>query len=234
MEAKKQNKITLTIILGMACLVLVTVMFMQFKIVNQTDINELEVMREDELRTELASWKAKYTEAEAQYQEKQQKLEEYNQNEESQEQTEQLVQNELKQVDLILGKTDVEGEGIVIKLQEISTAEAGITADNLNMIVNTLKEAGAEAISINEERIINMTDIVSVNEGTITRVNQQRILKPYTIKAIGNQNYLEGAILANGGEVDNLEKLGHQISVEKYNKVEIPKYNKEISSKYIK
>ena len=51
------------------------------------------------------------------------------------------------------------------------------------MIVNELKEAGAEAISINDERIINMTDIVSVNENTVTRVNQQRVVSPYVIKS---------------------------------------------------
>ena len=73
MKPIKKGKITVTITIGIACLALATVMIMQFKMVNQTDINELEVMREDELRTELANWKAKYEEAENQYQEKSQK-----------------------------------------------------------------------------------------------------------------------------------------------------------------
>ena len=77
MKQIKKGKITVTITVGIACLALATVMFMQFKMVNQTDINELEVMREDELRTELANWKAKYEEAENQYQEKTKKLEDW-------------------------------------------------------------------------------------------------------------------------------------------------------------
>ena len=231
MKQIKKGKITVTITVGIACLALATVMFMQFKMVNQTDINELEVMREDELRTELANWKAKYEEAENQYQEK---LEDYNKTEASEEETEGLVKNELEQVNLILGKTDVEGQGITITLQENKDAEAGITSDNLNMIVNELKEAGAEAISINDERIINMTDIVSVNENTVTRVNQQRVVSPYVIKAIGNQTYLEGAISGNGGEGDKLEKLGHTVSITKSNKIQIKKYNKELTTNYIK
>lgn len=233
MSIKKKGKTTLTITIGFACFVLVAVMSMQFKIVNQTDINELEVMREDELRTELANWKDKYTEAESQYQEKLQKLEEYNQKEESEEETEELVKKELEQVNLILGKTDVEGPGITIKIEENSDAEAAVTSDNLNMIVNSLKEAGAEAISINEERIVNMTDIVTVNT-TVIRVNQQRIIAPYVIKAIGNQTYLEGALLGNGGEADKLIKIGHNVTIDKSNKVEIPKYSKELKTKYIK
>ena len=177
-------------------------------------------------------WKEKYTEAESQYQEKMQKLEEYNQKEASEEETEELVKKELEQVNLILGTTDVEGPGIIITLKENPDAEAAVTSDNLNMIVNSLKEAEAEAISINEERIVNMSDIVTVNTSVI-RVNQQRIIAPYIIKAIGNQTYLEGALLGNGGEADKLIKLGHDVTIDKSNKVEIPKYNKELKTKYI-
>lgn len=233
MKIMKKGKITLTIVIGIACVALATVMFMQFKIVNQTDISELEIMREEELRTELANWKNKYEEAESQYQTQLQKLEEYKQKEASETETAELVKKELEQVNLILGKTDVEGQGIEITLRENENAESGhITADNLNMIVNSLKEAGAEAISINEQRIVNMSDIVLVGENII-RVNQQRVVPPYVIKAIGNQTYLESALSVNGGEVDNLGKLGHDVAIEKNDKIQIPKYNKELTTKYI-
>ena len=42
---------------------------MQFKIVNETDITSIENMREAELRSELANWKSKYEETNAQYEE---------------------------------------------------------------------------------------------------------------------------------------------------------------------
>lgn len=232
MEPIKKGKITVTITIGIACLALATVMFMQFKMVNQTDINELEVMREDELRTELANWKAKYEDAESQYQEKTKKLEEYNKTEATEEETEGLVKNELEQVNLVLGRTDVEGQGITITLQENKDAEAGITSDNLNMIVNELKEAGAEAISINDERIINMSDMVDINESFI-KINGQRIVAPYIIKAIGNQSYLESSLISNGGPVDEMKKIGQDVSITKSNKVIVPKYNKEIKIKYM-
>ncbi len=233
MKHIKKGKITLTIVIGIACIALTTIMFMQFKMVNQTDIDGLEVMREEELRAELAEWKNKYEEAENQYNSQLAKLEEYNQKEESETETAELVQKELDEVNLLLGKTDVEGQGIIITLKENSDAESGIiTSDNLNMIVNNLKEAGAEAISINEQRIVNMSDIVTVND-VIIRVNQQRILTPYIIKAIGNQSYLESAMSGNGSEVDKLQKLGHDIKIEKDNKVQIPKYDKDLKSDYI-
>ena len=229
----KKGKITMTITILIACFALAFVMTMQFKIVNQTDITQIENMRETELRTELANWKAKYEETEAKYEETEAKIEEYKQTKQSNEETEKLVNDELTQVNMTLGKTDVEGEGIEVILRETDNEEISkINSDDLLVIVNALKQAGAEAISINDERIINMSDIVTINN-TFIKVNGQRILAPYVIKAIGNQTYLESALLGNGGYVDELKKIGHDVSIEKVNKVKITKYNDEIKIKYI-
>ena len=233
----KKGKITMTITIGIACFVLVLVMFMQFKIVNETDITSIENMRETELRTELANWKSRYDETNEQYEETQKMIEEYNQTKESNEETEKLVNEELATVNMNLGKTDVEGEGIEIVLRETDNEEISqINADDLLVIVNALKLAGAEAISINDERIINMTDIVNINANSddlFVRINGQRILAPYVIKAIGNQSYLESALIGNGGYVDQLRTIGHDVSIDKKDKITILKYNDEITTKYI-
>lgn len=232
----KRGKVTMAVAISIACFALVLVMFMQFKIVNQTDITAIENMRETELRTELANWKAKYEETETKYQETTAKIEEYKQTKQSNEETEKIVDTELEQVNLTLGKTDVEGEGIEVFLRESKNEELGeIIADNLLLIVNSLKQAGAEAISINDERIINMSDIVTI-EGSSNRfikVNGQRILAPYVIKAIGNQTYLESALLGNGGQVDEMKKLGYDVSINKVNRLKIMKYKDEIKTKYM-
>ena len=227
----------MTITIGIACFALVLVMFMQFKIVNETDITSIENMRETELRTELANWKTRYDETNAQYEETQKMIEEYNKTKESNDETEKLVNEELATVNMNLGKTDVEGQGIEIILRETTNEEiTQINADDLLVIVNALKLAGAEAISINDERIINMTDIVNINANTddlFVRINGQRILAPYVIKAIGNQAYLESALIGNGGYVDELRTIGHDVTIERNNKVTILKYNDEINTKYI-
>lgn len=229
----KKGKITMIITVGIACFCLVLVMFMQFKIVNETDITSIENMREAELKTELANWKSKYDEANKSYEETIAKIEEYKTTKESNEETEKLVDSELEQINLSLGKTDVEGEGIQITLRDSENEEIEkITADDLLLIVNALKTAGAEAISINEERIINMSDIVDINS-TFIKVNGQRILSPYVIKAIGDPSYLESGLLGSGGEVDRMKKMGQDVTIEKPSKVRIPKYKDEIKTKYI-
>ncbi len=233
MKNIKKGKITIVITAGLACFCLALVMSMQFKIVNETDITSIENMRETELRTELANWKSKYEETNQKYEETQSKIKEYKETKQSNEETEKLVDSELEQVNQTLGKTDVEGEGIEITLRDSENEEVPkIIADDLIAIVNSLKLSGAEAISINDERIINMSDLVDISNSFI-KVNGQRILAPYVIKAIGNQVYLESGLLGNGGHVDSMKKLGQDISIEKQNKVNILKYNDEIKAKYL-
>ena len=227
----KKGKITMIITVGIACFALVTVMTMQFKVVNETDITAIENMQESELKTELANWKTKYEEINTQYEETAQRIEEYKNDEKTNDEASKLVQEELEQTNTILGLTDVHGEGIVVTLKS-GEGIGAISADDLLIIVNALKFAGAEAISINDERIINTTDIADI-QSTFIKVNGQRILEPYVIKVIGNQSHMESAITGNGGKVDELQTLGHTTTIEKDNDITIGKYNGEIETKYI-
>ena len=229
----KKGKITMTITIAIACFVLVTVMMMQFKIVNETDITAIENMQEAELKTELANWKTKYDEINAQYVETTQKIEEYKDNQKTNEETSKLMQNELEQINTTMGLTEVEGQGIVITLESKETI-AQISASDLLIIVNSLKFAGAEAISINDERVVNTTDIVDISNGAFIKVNGQRILEPYIIRVIGNQSHMESAVTGKGGRVEELQTLGHIATIEKDNNIKIKKYNGTIDTKYMK
>lgn len=230
----KKGKITMIITAGFACFVLVLVMTMQFKIVNEADVTSIENMRKSELSTEFANWKTRYDEVNGQYEETLNMIEEYKNNSESNEQTSNLMDSELEQINMSLGKTDVEGEGIIININETNSEEVEkITSDDLLLIVNALKLAGAEAISINDERIINMSDIVYIDAAGVIRVNGERILAPYSIKAIGDSSYLESSLTGNGGVVDDMKKKGQDVSIQKENNVRISKYNGDIDTKYM-
>ena len=97
----KKGKMTMTITIGIACFALVTVMMMQFKVVNETDITEIENMQEAELKTELANWKTRYEEIDAQYEETTQRIEEYKSDEVSNNEASQLVREELEQTNTL-------------------------------------------------------------------------------------------------------------------------------------
>ena len=124
-------------------------------------------------------------------------------------------------------------EVIVITINDLNSEDLQpISSYYLLIIVDYLRLAGAEAISINGERIINMSDIAYIGNSIIF-VNQQRILAPYIIQAIGDPTKLESTLLGNGGYVEELKNIGFDINIERENKINIKKYSKDIGYKYI-
>lgn len=225
----KAKKIII-ITIGVMSFLLVCVMFMQFKVVNETDIAEIESMREDELQKALSEWKEKYEETAQKLEDTKTKINEYKEKSENDEETSKLVEKELAEANLILGKTDVTGSGIQVTLTD--NEESEYTARDLISIINELRLSGAEAIAINGERIINLTDIVDISGGHIL-VNSNKISSPYTITAIGDENYLKSALSIKNGYVDLRQKEGYTISIESKVNIKINKYSKEINLKYI-
>ena len=224
-----KGKITLAISIGCVAFILTMIIFTQFKTVEETDITAIETMRETELREEIASWKTKYDEVDAKLKETENIISEYNQELNNSENSSKILEEEVKEAEKKLGYTDVKGEGIIVT---ISDGEKNIEYYDILDLINELNAAGAEAISVNDERIVSTTDIKQV-ELRIILVNTRKISGPYTIKAIGNQIYLESELIGNGGYVDTLRKSGHSIEIQKKDNVEILKYNGEIKTKYI-
>ena len=226
----KKEKIIMSITIGLSAFVLVAVAFMQFKVVRQTDITSIETLTESELRSELIAWREKYDELETKHLDVVTKIQEYQEEYKSDEETESLLENELKSLKMMLGETDVQGSGIIITISEENIEDENITYEDLLYIVNALKGAGAEAISINGQRIINRTEFIYTN---VLKVNGKRVWGPFVIKAIGNQTYLESALLGVGGYIDELKKWGFDIEIERNDKVVINAYPYEQTLKYI-
>ena len=170
----KRERMTIIITIGIACFVLVMIMFMQFKIVYETDITSIERMREEDLQIELANWKAKYEESEKQYNEIVETMKKYKEESSSDTQTKKKLEKELKKLELMLGTTNVSGTGITITLEEENNSTKRIDADELMIIVNYLRDAGAEAIEINGERIVDSTFFAYIGNSYI-KVNGKRI-----------------------------------------------------------
>ena len=206
-----KEKLVMSITIGIACFALMLVMFMQFKVVKQTDITAIETMRESELRLELSSWNDKYNELNEKYEEVSSKIQEYKNEKESDAQTAQLLEQELEQLNESLGKTDVEGEGIVIQIIDKGGTQLSddvqvesISSTDLLTIINELFSAGAEAISLNGHRITAMSAIYEIGTEFL-KVNGDKISSPYVINAIGNSDYLKSAVSGKGGGVDDLK-----------------------------
>lgn len=229
----RKDKLIITITTFIACLVLVMTMFMQFKVVNQTDITSIETMTESELRAEKLDINEKYDKLTLQYSETLIKLQEYKEEYKTDGETRKLLEKELYQLKTLLGITSIQGQGVIIEISEDGLKDDRINYEDLLLIINSLKVAGADAISINGERIIATTDIRNITP-TYIKVNDGRVVSPYTIKAIGNQAYLESALLMSGGYIDILQDAGFTINIQRDNNIEIGAYAESINTKYIK
>lgn len=230
----KKGKKVMTVTIGLICFVLTYVMFMQFRTIEETNITEIESMTTAELREKSVAWKERYEETYSKLQENKEILEEYKKRRESNIEASELLEKELLQAKMIAGETDVKGNGIVVTITDNADTEK-IVARDLVLLVNELRLAGAEAISINDQRIINMSDIVDINidDGAhyIFVNKEKRLVSPYVIKAIGDQKYLESALTTK--TVGFIDQYSENATLEKQNNIRIPKYSGEIKIKYV-
>ena len=223
------KNITMIISIGCVSLILTMLMFTQFKTVDETDIVAIETMRETELRTELANWKTKYEEIDLELQEREKRIADYKEELSNDADSSILLSNEVKEAETYLGYTDVQGEGIVITLSDKDIYE--IEYWELLELVNELNAAGAEAISINGERIVSTSDITLVNNSIIL-VNLAKISGPYEVKAIGDRKYLESSLTIKNGYIDRVRANGKGIEYTLEDKIVITGYDGELNLKY--
>lgn len=104
--------------------------------------------------------------------------------------------------------------------------------DDLLRVINELRAAGAEAIAINGERIVAMSEIRCA--GPTLSVNNNRSAPPYEIKAIGNPNNLESALKLRGGVLENFKFWGIQADLSQSDDIVIPAFKGRKSFEYAK
>lgn len=217
-----KGKTTMTIIIGLICLILTAVMFMQFKTISKIDVTALENMQESELRSEITSWKTKYEEVLKKKEDTNLKIEEYRENITNNQKTSELLANDLNQLTGLVGLRDVSGSGVVVTLEDNEYKKVNPT--DLLELINELKLAGAEAISINDERIVYNSYIVSPNS-TFVQVNGVRLVSPYVVKAIGDSTYLESGLSKKQyGYIDAKKTEGITVKLERQDNITINKY----------
>lgn len=229
----RKGKFTITITIGIMCFILTALIFLQVKTISQTDISELEIMRESELKTEITSLKAKYEETLIKIKETNEKILEYEDSAIEGAQASILLAKELQETEDLLGRNTVTGEGI--KITMLNNGTETINADDLLELVNLLKNAGAEAISVNEQRIVYDSYIADINGTNFITVKGVRIMAPYTIKAIGNTSYLESAVSQKKyGYIDTKISEGKEVTLERVEQLTITAHDRELDFEYVK
>ena len=226
-----KGKVTMTICVACTALILTMIMFTQFKTVDETDITAIETMRETELRSELASWKEKYEEIETKLAEVDGKITEYRKELDENANSSTVLQEEVKEAETYLGYTSLQGQGIIVTLKD--REQKVVNYSHILQLVNELNAAGAEAISVNDERIVSMSEIVTVKDKIVT-INERKVAGPFIVKAIGDKKYFESALSIKGGYMDLMKAAEIDVTYTVEDNIVVPAYDGEQAFEYAK
>lgn len=139
-------------------------------------------------------------------------------------------ESEMALIRMGAGAVDVSGQGVIITIDDSKRpTKPGenpnlylIHDDDILKVINELWAAGAEAVSINDQRLIASSEIRCA--GPTLSVNNTRYSPPYTIRAIGDAATLESALKMRGGVVETLQFWGIQVSIKRQDNVVVPAY----------
>lgn len=237
-----RKKIAMT--LGTVCLILTIGIAVQIKTINGTSSTVAQEFSDDSLRDEVLKWQERYNRETEKLDEAEKRLATIRTESAKNDTTTSTMEEQIRINNILLGLTDVEGKGVEITVKDDPNATTQSVAafddisyhivhdGDLREIVNELKNAGAEAISINDQRIVPTTAITCI--GNVIKINDEKVSSPFVIKAIGFPERIDSALNRSGGFLDFLDDFGIVISTKKLDKLKITKYTGVISSKYMK
>lgn len=227
MQTKK-----IAISLGLLAMFFTAGTYIQFKTIRAANLDGTIQLTDANLKKSVLQWNEKYQDSTKKLESTDKELENVKKQVANLHTNEEL-QNKIEKYETILGMTDVKGQGIIVTVSDndnynnsnsfasINTSNYLVHDGNLLSIVNELKAAGAEAISINDKRITNETAITCA--GNVIQVNGEKVGSPFVIKAIGSKDMLYGEVSKNGGTLYKLKKYGVITEIKKSDNIEISK-----------
>jgi len=229
MSSRKKAHIAIAVIF----FVLSFIIALQFKSVTKNgSLQAAQMQRTEDLLKELNKERERILDLNQQLLQANNSLETYRLNAEKSDSGAKALAEELKNAMMLAGMSDVEGPGVTVTLndsKENVAGAAGIDTSNyivhdrdLRDIVNELVSSGAEAISINGERITGKSSIRCV--GPTVTINGNYHSAPFVIRAIGDPNTLEAGLNIRDGVVDIMRAFKIEVTIAKSQKIQIPKY----------
>ncbi|SHK38501.1 DUF881 domain-containing protein [Paramaledivibacter caminithermalis] len=230
------------LILGFMCTILGIVLAMQFRIVQTNYLGGgVPSQRLLELKSELKKAQEEKENLIKELDSYDKKLKEIEQSASEDSAIIKRLNDELEKYKEIGGFTRVKGPGIEMIIDDppkeleydVDGSIIMYRYDYLLRIINYLNSAGAEAISINGQRIIANTEIQLA--GNSLQINSVPTAPPIIIKAIGDPDTLKSALDWRYGIVGEMRDiLNLQVDIKKLDELEIDRYNDIVKYKLAK
>jgi len=200
--------------------------------------NFLDVKQYDEAYNERIKLYSELNNLKEQYYNANAKLSKYNQGDEKANEVTKEIKQEISDNNILLGKSDVEGPGVKITLDDgISSFDQYSSMDQLIhdadivQVINDLRNAGAEAISVNGQRVVYNN--YGLCAGSNIDLNGVKIVTPFYITAIGNVDVLYNYLTLEQTHITALKSRDVRVNIAKQNKIKILSYNGEFSYKFM-
>ncbi|MDG9715792.1 DUF881 domain-containing protein [Streptomyces sp. DH24] len=136
-----------------------------------------------------------------------------NSSDQAEEARRQTIEKE-RQLGVLAGTVAAQGPGITMTIED---TKGMVEANMLLDAVQELRAAGAEAIQVNDVRVVAGTFLTDSGNGV--SVDGNKINAPYRFKVIGKPQDLEPALNIPGGVVQTLEKEQATVTVERSSKI---------------
>lgn len=131
---------------------------------------------------------------------------------------------EAEQYRMYLGKVKVQGAGVEVTLSDGEYDNANYNINEYLVhehhvfnVINELLISGAEAVAVNGQRLKHDSYILC--NGPVITIDGEQHPAPFVITAIGKQAVLEGALLMTGGIRDQLVNENVIFALEKKDKI---------------
>lgn len=206
-------------------------------------LRNIKIKNENELRDEINEWKDQYEAATYKVKDLEAKVAEYKNNASASDKTFALLNSEIEDLKILNGLTELKGPGIVITLDDtraINQIAVGagfydpnvyvIHDSDILLVINELRAAKADAISVNGQRIIANTEVRCL--GPVIQINGIRLTAPFKISAIGDPEYLASTLKLRGGIIDSIAQADIDVNIEKVDSLIIPKAEGVIKYNY--
>ncbi|WP_019884690.1 DUF881 domain-containing protein [Streptomyces purpureus] len=120
-----------------------------------------------------------------------------------------------RQLGILAGTVAAQGPGITLT---IADGAGAVESDMLLDAIQELRAAGAEAIQVNDVRVV-ADSYFSGGDGSPIEVDGTKVSPPYVFKVIGKPEDLEPALNIPGGVVQTLEKEQATATVRRSDKI---------------
>jgi len=235
------------IIVAIVCCILGFMLAYQFRMLTKYQKKQTDNKSVSDITVENEMFKKEKTEMQKKIDELQGQIKKYEVAAGSSNESNKQIVNELEKTRMLIGETDVEGPGLNVYIKPSTNVILGsnvekkkITDQDLVLIINELRFAGAEAIAINKYRVTSRTGI-KISGGSnpfIVLDNQTKVSQDeqITISAIGSKELLYSAFSFRGALniIPSYAEGDCEIKYEKSDKIKIMKSNMPIKFEYAK